>query len=53
MTVKDLNSGNDCYFSIEKNKDGTIFFMMDDCECVMKPKDAKRLLEELRKEILK
>ena len=38
---------------IRKNKDGTIYFMMDDCECTMKPKDAKKLLEELRKEILK
>ena len=53
MIIKDETTKLDTYFSISKTKSGKIHFMMDDCECTMKVKDAKAIIAELKKEILK
>lgn len=41
------------YFSVRKTKDGKIHFQMEDCECEMKVKQAKELIEEIREAILR
>lgn len=53
MTIKDVETGNNIYISINKDNDGNIAFYMGYCNYIISVEDTKSLIEELRKEILK
>lgn len=53
MTIKDAETGNNIYISIDKGNDENIEFSIGYCNCIISVEDAKSLIEELRKGILK